>query len=416
MKYLWRNKIALIIVILLVVFIQPAISLPEQSKTENIVTAIGVDKIEDEFEISLQYILPYKSGAENELKVSSVKAKNLSEAIEKVSIQFGKNSGFAHCKILILNDLACAENITSILDFFFKNKTNTNNMIILNTNDSAKDVLATSTSLNSELYVVVNCSCYTAVQRHYQDLRNIGDYYDSYFSKTKCITLNVVKVEEETESSGSSGEGSSTGASSSDTSGSASSGTTGSSSSSPQKKLKNEGIIAIIKDGKKLLELTVDESNNLNYFNNVVKDHYFTIENFSDEIFNDVDVTFDVYGKKAKIATSFVDGIPHYTLNLQLNLRMSQVSSDEISMDYYEISHNSISDSLKEEVKNYVKGKLLLAEANFKANKYDVVKCFDSFYKFHNKKFKEFLSSLGEDEYFLEKVVFDYNIEVLHHL
>ncbi len=413
MKYLWRNKIAFIVVLLLVFFAQPAISLPEQSKTENVVTAIGIDKLEDEFEISLQYILPYKSGAENELKLSSIKGKNLSEALELMALHFGKNSGFAHCKMIILNDLACSENITSIFDFFIKIKTNTNEMFIINTNKSAKDLLSSANSLNSDLYIVMNCNCYTAYQRHYQELEKIGDYYDSYFGETKCLVLTVMNVEEEEPSSSSSSEGSSTGASSNDSSGSSSSGS--SSSSSSQKKLKNDGILAILKNGKKILELTEEESVNLSLFNKAILDHFFTVEHFSDDLYTDAQITFDIYNKGLKIKTSFVDGVPHYTLDLKLNVRLNQITSDVIKSDYYDLSKINISDKLKKALSDNVRERLVSAEANFKANKYDVVDCFSHFYKFQNKEFKQYLNSLVEGEYFLDKVVFDYNILVSQH-
>lgn len=411
MKYLWRNKVALVVILLLVFYAQTAISLPEQSKTENVVTAIGVDKVEDEFEISLQYILPYKSGAENELKLSSIKGNDLSEALELMALHFGKHSGFAHCKMLILNDLACSENITSILDFFVKIKTNTNEMFIINTNKSAKDLLSSANSLNSDLYVVMNCNCYTSYHRQYQQIEKIGDYYDSYFGKTKCFVLTVMNVEEEPSSSSSS-EGSSTGASSSDSSSSESS---SSSTSSKQKKLKNDGILAILKDGKKILELDEQQSMNLSLFNKTIKDQFFTVEHFSDDLYNDAQITFDIYNKRVKIKTSFEGGVPHYTLDLKLNVRLSQITSNNITSDHYDISKMNISDKLKKALSDQVRERLMSAEANFKANKYDVVKCFSNLYKFQNKEFKQYLYSLAEGEYFLDNVVFDYNILVSQH-
>lgn len=414
MKYLWRNKIAFIIILILVLFILPAISLPEQSKTENVVTAIGVDKVEDEFEISLQYILPYKSGAENELKLSSIKGKNLSEALELMALHFGKHSGFAHCKLIILNDLACSENITSIFDFFVKIKTNTNEMFIINTNKSAKDLLSSANSLNSDLYIVMNSNFYTAYHRHYQKIEKIGNYYDSYFGDTKCFVLTVMNVEEEEPSTGSSSQGSSTGASSNDTSSSSGS-FSGSSATSSQKKLKNEGIIAIIKNGKKLLELTEQDSMNLSLFNKDIKDHFFTVEHFSDDLYTDAQITFDIFDKKVKIKTSFEGGVPHYTLDLKLNVRLSQITSDSTTSEYYDISKIKISEKLKSALSDQVRARLLSAEANFKANKYDVVECFSHLYKFQNKEFKQYLYSLNEGEYFLDNVVFDYNIVVSQH-
>jgi len=222
-----------------------------------------------------------------------------------------------------------------------------------------------------------------------------------------------MNVEEEEPSSSSSSEGSSTGASSSDSSGSSSSGS--SSSSSSQKKLKNDGILAILKDGKKILELTEEESVNLSLFNKAILDHFFTVEHFSDDLYTDAQITFDIYNKTLKIKTSFVDGVPHYTLDLKLNVRLNQITSDVIKSDYYDLSKINISDKLKKALSDNVRERLVSAEANFKANKYDVVDCYSHFYKFQNKEFKQYLNSLVEGEYFLDKVVFDYNILVSQH-
>lgn len=409
MKYLWRNKIILLLIILIIVFMKPAIGLPEQSKTENIVTAIGIDKLADEFEVSLQYILPYKSGSENELKLITMKGKNLSETIESVSIQLGKESGFAHCKFILLSNSACEENITSIIDYFMRIKSNANNITLITTPEPVKDVLGTSSNLDSELYTVIDSNNNIAFHRHHLNFNDIGDYYASYLGHTKCISLNIMETEEDTESPDSSTGGGGGASSSSDTA------SGGSSTQPPKKKIKNEGKVAILKDGKRLVSLTSDESEKLSYFDPQIKDHYLTLEHFSDEVYDDVDISFNIYEKGTKVTTSFVQGVPHYTLNLNLHVRANQIISDDMTK-YYDFSKNHASEKLKNTIEDQLKTKLLSAEAHFKANKYDVVNCYENLYKFQNGKFKEFLQTLGADEYFIEKVVFDYKLNISQHL
>lgn len=414
MKYLWRNKMALLLVILMLVFFQPTVSLPEQSKTENIVVAVGVDKMDEEYEVSIQYILPYKSSGENELKLGSIKAENVAEGMHKMNLLFGKNSGFAHCKMLILNDKVCEEDITSVIDFFSRIKTNSNNILLINTPTSAKDVLSTASDLNSDLYIAMNCKCLYG-HRHYQNLKSLGDYYDSFFGPTKCITITIIDTEKQSAEDSSSGGGSSSGGSS----GGDSSNPSSSSSTSPpeeEKKMKNEGKLAVIKNGRKILELSEEQSVDLNWFNPKVRDQFFTIKDFSDEYISNANLTFDIFEKKVKVKTHFEGNIPHYTLKLDLSVRANQLSSENISEIYYEVMTIQFSEKLKESLKQYVSNSLSAAEALFKQKEYDVIDCYSNFHKFQNKKFKTYLNSLDEDEYFLKNVVFHYEIEISQNL
>ena len=53
------------------------------------------------------------------------------------------------------------------------------------------------------------------------------------------------------------------------------------------------------------------------------------------------------------------------------------------------------------------------AEENFKQNSYDVINCYETFYKTKNKELKEFLKSLPTPEDFIKSVVFDYKIQFI---
>ena len=83
LKYLWKNKVFLFLLILAVWLVPSTIGLSEQSQTESIVTAIGIDKQNSEFEVSLQYIVPNVSNGPEGLKIISQKGDSVGDAVEK---------------------------------------------------------------------------------------------------------------------------------------------------------------------------------------------------------------------------------------------------------------------------------------------------------------------------------------------
>lgn len=433
MKYLWHNKILILVLLLFILMFPTTISLPQQSRSENIVTAVGIDKMGEEYEVSLQYLIPYAGSSENALKCASMKGKSVGEAIEKFNLDFGKVSGFAHCRAIVFNKEASDDNLNEALDYLQRIKTNTNNIFLVSTEKSAKELLDSVKDLNSEFYVILSRDSVAGQHNHYESLRSFGDYYDAILGPVKCIAINNINVEEDTSSSsnggasagGGSGSGESSGGGgsngdSSSSSGSTSSGDTGggsgssSSGSSTGKasKIKNDGSLTIIKNAKRLLTLTAEESDSLNWFNSKVKDMTLRVSGFSDEIYKNADITFDVYKRFTSVDTYFVDGKPVYRLNLLVDVTIIEAVKESLNSDEFVPANNLFSDKLKTAVVGEIKNKLRNAESNFRQNKYDVVDCYEHFYKYNNKQFKAYLKNLSETDYFLDNVIFEYNVRV----
>ena len=103
------------------------ISVPQQSRTETIVIAAGIDKKENDYEVSLQYIIPHSSTSSESLDMITEKGNSVDEAIQKINKELGKISGFAHCRVIVFNDYAAENGITDFLDCLIRKKTNTNN-------------------------------------------------------------------------------------------------------------------------------------------------------------------------------------------------------------------------------------------------------------------------------------------------
>ena len=403
-KYIWKNKILLILLLLGLWLVPNVIGLPEQSRTESIVTAIGIDKNNDEYEVSLQYIVPSTSGGSEGLKTTSQKGKSVGEAIEHIKLEHGKLSGFAHCRFLAFNDGACEENFVEVLDYLLRRKTNTNNIILINTPQSAKDLLSVSNNLDSDLYSFLNSTGFSNELRDFHNLKTIGDYYESYFSPIPCMAINSVDVKKESNSEQSSQESSSQGQSSG--------GESGSSKEQEKKSFENKGKQIIIKNNKKLISLTEEESDNLLWFNKKITRDHFIVNNFSEGSLESANILFNVNNKLLSFLPSFKDNKPHLKINLKLYVRTGEISSANLKEQDYQVLQKKYSPKLQKAMKDEVIGNMKKAENHFKENNYDAINCYDIFYKFKNKELKEFLKTHDKDN-FIQNVIFDYSLEII---
>ena len=408
LRYVWKNKIALILLLLSFWLLPSVISLSEQSKTESIVTAIGIDKNNEEYEVSLQYIVPSPSGSSEELKIISQKANTVGSAIEKIKLKLGKLSGFAHCRFLAFNDEAGKQNFTEILDFLVRRKTNTNNIILINTPESAKDLLSMSNKLDSDLYSFLNNNGFSSEFGDFYDLKTIGDYYGSYFSPVKCMFVNSVGLK-------SANKDSSSKTSSSSGSSEAGEGVNASSSESQtkqeDKEFENKGELLIIKNEKSLLTLTEEESNNLSWFNANIKRDTFSVENYSEGHLNNASILFNVFNKIYKAKSYFKEGKPYFQIDLKLYVRTGEVVAQDLKQQDYEVLQRKYSKKLLESMKNTIISSMQKAEKHFKDNTYDVIDCYNSFYKINSSEFKKINNTLQDKSDFIKQVNFVYNID-----
>ncbi len=420
MKYLWRNKLLLIILAIVILMFPTTISLPQQSRSENIVTAVGIDKVGEEYEITLQYLIPDASSGQNSLRLASLKGKSVADAMEKINLDFGKVSGFAHCRVLIFNDEAGNNDLFNELDYFQKIKVNANNILLVNTKDSAKDLLSAVENLNSDFYVIL--SRYSVEDKHnqYQALKTIGDYYNEMLGNNRTIAVNTIDLEKESGSAGESsgGSGGSGGSSSqggddkkSESSG-ASSGGGSSSSESSESKIKNDGKLCILKNNKIVETLSSDDSRRLNWFSKRVKDMTLEISGFSDDTYQNADMTFDIFKKKTKIKVDFVGGQPIYKLCVDVNASLVESRTGDVNKEEYKVNNRRFSDKLKGAIKAQILREMVQAEENFVSKKYDVVQCNEYFYKFKNKQYKDYIAKLSSKDDFLSQVKFQYQINI----
>jgi hypothetical protein len=67
---------------------------------------------------------------------------------------------------------------------------------LVNTPDSAKEVLSMSNKLDSDIYSFLDNNFSENEFGDFHNLKTIGDYYNTYFSPVKCLLVNRVSLRE----------------------------------------------------------------------------------------------------------------------------------------------------------------------------------------------------------------------------
>ena len=161
MKKLFLNRYFLVLMLLLVCFLPSAITRESESESDAIITAIGIDCFDDsqDIELSLQILVPTPSAQySQQLSVISIKEKTVSRAISFLELRLGKYISFPHCKAIVFNDAATKQGVDKFLDYIVRNKANSNNIVLINAQESAKDMLNSISDIDNSLYFSLNNS------------------------------------------------------------------------------------------------------------------------------------------------------------------------------------------------------------------------------------------------------------------
>ena len=159
MKRLFLNKYFIVLIVLMICFLPTAITQEAESESDAIVTAIGVDYLPEEknVELSLQIVVPTPSAQySQQLSVVSAKDKSVARAVSDIELRLGKYISFPHCKVIAFNEDALIDGVEKHLDFIIRNKANGNNIVILGTKDSSKEMLKSISDIDNSLYFSIS--------------------------------------------------------------------------------------------------------------------------------------------------------------------------------------------------------------------------------------------------------------------
>lgn len=162
-----------------------------------IVSGIGIDKKEDNYVVSLQVVNTKKGdNVKPKYYVYSAKGKNIQQAINNITNSSALNIYTNHIDILLISEEIAKDNISHILDFFYRNSNIRIEFLPLICKDySCKDILELETTL-----VPLNSkSIKEAIENNKVNRGNVKDisfseFLNDYLNEKNDISIPAISI------------------------------------------------------------------------------------------------------------------------------------------------------------------------------------------------------------------------------
>lgn len=419
------NPMLVIFLIIMVAFMPTALFSPGESNQKAIVTAVGLDKHGDEYEISLLTFIPTPNQTYVETSsVISGKGPTVANAISNAELTLGKEVGLSHAKTTVVSEAVLEEDVAKDIDYLSRISSLSENTVFICTNDSAKEFLLAAQSLEKDIGLKLEELISYNVRNIYVADTTLEAFYKGYFSMNKASLLGYLALEEaDEESRTEDGSGSSSGDSSggsanpgagSIASPSESGGGEGSSNGGGNQKAKrisNQGDIVLLKNGVLVAKLSEEQLNGINILNPEAVSQIITVDNINTEKYKDASLTFIVRNKRIMTATKFENGIPIYVANVVMGMELIEAKeANGVVINNYELSE--IPEPVEFQIEQKIKREFADTLKLLRSKRTDVIGVREKFEKENRKNFKKFLDGLDDPDDFLRFINFELIIRV----
>lgn len=398
-KYFITHPMLFVFVIILIFFTPLALFSPGENKNRGIVIAIGIDK-QEEYEVSLLTFIPTVNQTYKEqTSIITGNGDSLAKALYNAQISMGRKIGLAHAKTTVVSESMLEEDVASSIDYLSRVASLPENTVFISTDKSAKELLESSENLVNKtglkLEQVIN---YNAKNLYITDT-SLEAFYKGYYGITNSSLMGFLKTKTE-DASKENSQSSSAGSESSQSE----------NQSKSMTEVENDGQAILLKNGKKVENLTVDQLNGINMLNQKSKNQIIKIYDVEKSGEN-VNLVYRIVNKKILTNTSFENGYPLYVCQLILNMDLAEIEGEHQSLkiptEFSEITED-VSTKLVSEIKKQFTNSLNL----LRENKTDVIGINKSFYKNNRKDYENFIKEHGGEDEFLNQVIFKLNIIV----
>ena len=426
-----KTPMLLVFIIILVFFTPIAIFSPGENKDRAVVTAVGIDRVDDEIELSLLTFIPTANPTYNETNsVISAKGSCIADALYQAQIAMGKRVGLSHARTTVVGHFLLEEDIAPTLDYLSRIASLSENTIFITTNSCAKDFLKASQTLGEDLGLKLDQLIAYDVKNVYVTDTTLESFYKGYFSDVRASLVGYLELVDEndadvasmesgqsgsTSCSGSSGSGGGGESGSDDGGGSGSgegesSGESSDSSSSDggqsgsKRKIVNDGKVVLIKDGKRVEMLDEKIVEGLNIMNQKAIGQLIAVEHIEDDNFKDAKLTYAVRKKTVRQSLKMQNGNPILSLDVTLGLELIEIQGekDDLKLNSeFTVLSKKIKDKIEAECKRSFAG----AIKELRKNKADVINVTGMMMS-SGGKFKEFYEKLENKEDILNNVNF----------
>ena len=409
LKKIYKNPMLFIFIIILIFYAPLAIYSPGESRNRGVVTAVGIDKLGDEYEISLLTFIPtINQSFEEQKSIISGKGESVAQAVYRAQIAMGRKVGLFHAKTTIVNEELLQEDVTQHLDYLSRVASLPENTVFVATNKTAKELLSLSqisknnTGLKLEQIVGFNA------ENLYVTDTSLEAFYEGYYSDVKSSIIGYLCVEEE----GSSDVFASVEkASMSEDRGSDMSQEGGGQQSGKKKEsLINCGKSILLKDGKMAEILDVDMLNAVNLLNTKSLNQIIRIKDVekNGQILN---LDYKVLDKQVIKTSKFENGYPVFVAKVNLGINLVEVEGAKEDVKF-NTELSDINKEIENKLNNQIKGNFSKAIDMLKKNNADVIEINREFFTNNRGEYLNFIHANGGAENFLRHVTFKLIVSV----
>ena len=145
MKTFLRKNIWLFLIIALALLFPQSLSTQAELNTRMIISGIGIDFVDDNYEITAQVVLPSaqqkSSGINAKIDFVSSNAQTIAQGISEISNKLGKTAELSHTEYILIGDGIENKNLVGELDYFFRNFKLKNSIMLLSSTKPAKETM-----------------------------------------------------------------------------------------------------------------------------------------------------------------------------------------------------------------------------------------------------------------------------------
>ena len=380
-------------IIVLIIFLPTAVTMPSLSFRCAIITAIGVDKQDEDILVSVLTLSEIsKSDMRENTKLLQGSGTSLANAVANIESAVGRQIKMGHVGYIVISQDFKDENIANILDLLIVAGKVSNTVPLLLSNGKAKDILDNAQKMEQSSSYKMREMINNEFNETYTKDISIDSFLKGYYSDISISTLGLVTLESDAVNGIDSSQGQQGGQQSS----------TGGGEKDTNTTISYKTEHAVFNKGKLQYVLSKEEMRGVNWLAEGDVQKIMTINNISEQGITNGDITFFIGRHKISPKVEFVDGKPYIEYNISLTLLPIEIQ------DNYDNTQKStkqlhLSNTIKQKINEVVKNEVSVALNKLKEEKTDVIGVYKLLYN-HYKQFMNFLDTLSDKSDFLKFV------------
>ncbi len=382
-------------VIVLIIFLPSAITIPSLSFRSAIITAIGVDKQDEEVMVSVLTLSEIsKSEMRENVKLLQGSGVTLANAFSSIESSIDRKILMGHVGYVVISEDFATQNVAEVINTLIIAGKVSNTVPLLMCEGKAKDVLDNAQKMEASSSYKMREMINNEFNETYTKDISIDSFLKGYYSDIHISTLGYVTIESQPTNAIDSSSGQAQGQSQQSSS-------QGGQTSEQKTAISYKTEHAVFLNGKFKYLFTKEQMRGINWIVESDLQKILTINGISEQGLNDASITFTISKHSVTPKVDFLNGKPYVTY--EISLTMTPVEIIEANGGARAIKEITLTDELKQKICDVVKREVALSLSVMREQKTDVIGVYKLLYNKY-RPFMDFLDTLQNREDFLNYV------------